>query len=71
MPVIYTYEKRMGFPAPFFTQLEKSQQHCVLHLLYRNSLEPDNKLCCSSQNSQSLINIFFDILFTEFYTPYG
>jgi len=29
-PVIYTHEKRLGFPAQFFTQLEKSQQHYVL-----------------------------------------
>lgn len=29
-PVIYTYEKRVGFPAHFFTQLEKSEEHYVL-----------------------------------------
>jgi hypothetical protein len=71
MPVIYTYEKRLGFPVQFFTQLVKSQQHCVLHLLYRNSLEPDNKLCCFSQNSQSLITFFWTFYLLNFIPHMG
>lgn len=40
-------------------------------LLYRTSLEPDNKLCCFSQNLQSLITFFWTFYLLNFIPHMG
>jgi len=62
---IHLWEKA-GLPCTIFHTIWKISIALCADLLYGTSLEPDNKLCCFSQNSQSLITFFWTFYLLNF-----